>query len=76
MNILVQFCEGILSDRRRRVVESLGAVLKEEIAPQRVVVVELPEHADLREWLERFRRSEGVVHAEPDLQVKLLGGGS
>lgn len=76
MNILVQFQAGILSDRKRRVVESLGAVLKEEIAPQRAAVVELPEGADLREWLERFRRSEGVVHAEPDSEVQPLGGGS
>ncbi|MBI3312498.1 MAG: hypothetical protein HYZ88_03120 [Candidatus Omnitrophica bacterium] len=76
MNILVQFQEGLLSDRRRRLVESLGAVLKEEITPQRAAVVELPEGADLREWLERFRCSEGIVHVEPDAEVQPLGGGS
>lgn len=76
MNILVQFREDILSDRKRRGVESLGAVLKEEIAPQRAAVVELPEGADPNEWLERFRRLEGVVHVEPDAEVQPLGGGS
>lgn len=72
--LMIQFQPGIFPDRMRETVEALGAVWKEEIAPQRVAVVRLPENAVAAEWIRRFRKTEGVAHVELNAEARPLGG--
>lgn len=70
--LLVQFRAGVTPADRRRVVEELGCAWREEISPQRIVVVRLPaEGAAGSELMKRFLERPEVVHVEPNGEASL-----
>lgn len=74
--ILVQFDFGLEPGARERILRDFGCALKEEILPQRIVVVDLPAGKDLGDLVRRLREADGVAYAEPNGEVEVLEGGA
>ncbi|GEM_PF-5969315 len=74
VELLVQFYPQVPAGDRRRVLEELGCLWKEEIRPQHVVVAICEERA-VAERIRRFLKRPEVAYAELNGSMDLLEGG-
>lgn len=72
--LMVQFDPSVPEMERRRKVEQIGCVWKEEIIPQRIAVVGIPSGLDVQESLFLLRSTQGVAAVEINAQVQPMRG--